>query len=427
MENNNYLQIIDYLFEGIFIIDNDFKIVGINKAASMITGYSKDEAKGKHCYEILKTDICRIDCPIKKLKKGETADEQIINIITKKNEEKHIKLKIFPFNNNWIEIFQDVTREVELEKRINKRYIIDDIITSDEKLFELLSALPKIALSDVSVLIEGESGVGKEVFATALKNLSKRKDKPFIKINCAALPDTLLESELFGYKKGAFTDAKKDKPGLFVQAHEGTLFLDEIGDMSLPLQAKLLRAVETGEIVPLGGIKSEKVDVRIIAATNRNLSEEVENGKFREDLFYRLNVVNIKIPPLRNRKKDISLFIDYFINNFNIVYQKDIKGITKNGLNLLLNYNFPGNIRELKNIIEHAFVFCDKEFIDTDDLPDYLKNIKEDIKQKPHSFNEKNRIIEALEISKWNKKKAAELLEIDRSTLWRKMKKYGLL
>ncbi len=426
-KHNDYKHILNYLFEGIIIIDDNFRVLNLNDSAEKITGYSKEESEGKHCYEIFKTDICNTGCPIKKLKEGKQSEETIINIITKNNKEKHLKLRAFPFDNNWIEIFQDVTREIELEKRIDKKYILDDIITSDEKLFELVSALPKIALSEASVLIEGESGVGKEVFATAIKNLSHRNNAPFIKINCAALPDTLLESELFGYRKGAFTDAKKDKPGLFILADKGTLFLDEIGDMSLQLQAKLLRAVETGEIIPLGGIKAEKTDVRIIAATNKNLLEEVKTGNFREDLYYRLNVVNITIPPLRERKKDISLFIDYFIEKFNIIYKKDIKGLSKEGFNLLLNYDFPGNIRELKNIIEHAFVFCDSDMIEVRDLPDYLKRGKEDKSSMNPIFNEKERIIEALELARWNKKKASEILGIDRSTLWRKMKKYGLL
>ncbi len=425
MKKINYSEILDHLFEGVLIIDNDFKILEINKAALKITGFEKEQAKGKFCFEILKADACTNNCPIKALKEGKTAGEIIVNIINKDNEEKYIKVKAFPFEENWIEIFQDITREYELEKRIKKGFKVEDIITRDEKLLNIISALPKIARSNVSVLLEGESGVGKEVFATAIRNLSERKDKPFVKINCAALPDTLLESELFGYKKGAFTDAKRDKPGLFVQANNGTIFLDEAGEMSQNIQAKLLRVVETGEIIPLGSTKPEKVDVRIISATNKNLIEEVKKGNFREDLFYRLNVVNIKIPPLRERKNDIPLFIDYFIYKLNIVHNKKITGISKEALSILLSYDFPGNIRELRNILEYAYIFCDSDEIKLEHLPEYIKHKKNDFKED--NFDEKTQILKTLEETHWNKKLAAEKLGINRTTLWRKMKKLGLL
>jgi len=419
----DYSKIIDNIFEGVLIIDENFRIIDINKSASEITGFSLKEAKGQHCFEILKTDVCSSGCPIKNLKGKEKSEQTIVNIITKDNEEKYIKVRVLKSNNYYVEIFQDATREIELEKRVQKAYKLEDIITSDEKLMEILSNLPKIAVSEVPVLIEGESGVGKEVFATAIKNLSQRKDKPFVKINCAALPDTLLESELFGYKKGAFTDAKKDKPGLFVQADKGTIFLDEIAEMSLKIQAKLLRAIETGEVIPLGGINAIKFDVRVISATNKNLIQEVKKEKFREDLFYRLNVVKIKISPLRERKKDIPLFVDYFINKLNIVHKKKIEGISEKAMNILFSHDYPGNIRELRNIIEHSFVFCEKGLINAEHLPDYIKT-----KTRTSSENklEKERIIRILDKVKWNRKEAAKLLGINRTTLWRKMSKYNI-
>ncbi len=425
MKQDNYSDILDHLFEGVLIIDNEFKIKEINKAASQITGFKKNEAVGKFCFEILKADACTKNCPIKALKEGKEQREIIVNIINKENEEKYIKVKAFPFGDNWIEIFQDITREYELERRIKKGFKLEDIITRDKNLLNIISALPKIAKSNVPVLIEGESGVGKEVFATAIKNLSDRKNKPFVKINCAALPDTLLESELFGYKKGAFTDAKKDKPGLFVQANKGTIFLDEVGEMSQNIQAKLLRVVETGEIIPLGSTRAEKVDVRVISATNKNLSEEVKKGNFREDLFYRLNVVNVKIPPLRERKGDIPLFIDYFIYRLNIVHNKKITGISKDALNLLLSYNYPGNIRELRNILEYAYIFCEKGEIKIDHLPEYIK-IESGNKEINQNTKEKEKILKILEEVKWNKRLAAQKLGINRTTLWRKMKKLGI-
>jgi transcriptional regulator with PAS, ATPase and Fis domain len=423
----------------------------MNKACEEITGFSEKEATGRFCYEVLRTKCCKDTCPINMGKKEKKGEEFICDILTKDNKRKYVKAKVIYTHGYWVDIFTDITREVELERKIRDKYIFEDIITQDKRLIEILSQFPKIAASNVPVLFEGESGAGKEVFATAIQTLSDRKDKPFVKINCASLPDTLLESELFGYKKGAFTDARKDKPGLFLAAHQGTLFLDEIGEMSLPLQAKLLRAVETGEIIPLGATKVEKVNVRFLAATNKELFKEVEKGNFREDLYYRLNVVNIKIPPLRERKSDIPLFIDYFINQFNIIQQKKVAGVSSTALEILLNHNYPGNIRELRNIMEYVFIFCNEGQIKPKHLPEYLKiavkgrintNKDEDTEKKRETDNsegiqiedsslqrfsgEKELILDALSQARWNKKKAAEILQVDRTTLWRKMKKFAI-
>lgn len=432
-----FKDIVNNTFEGVIIIDENYRIKYMNRFASEITGFSDEEAKDKSCYEVLRAKLCKDACPIKALKKGKKIDEIIVDIIAKDNTGKYIKTKVIGTHGYWVEIFHDVTREIELEKRIKEKYIFEDIITQDKGLIEILNQFPRIATSSVPVLFEGESGAGKEVFANAIQALSSRKDESFVKINCASLPDTLLESELFGYKKGAFTDARKDKPGLFLTADQGTLFLDEIGEMSLPLQAKLLRAVETGEIIPLGATKAEKINVRILAATNKDLIKEVEKGNFREDLFYRLNVVNIKIPPLRERMNDLPLFIDYFINQFNIIQEKKVEGISPEALEILLSHKYPGNIRELRNIMEYVFIFCNKGQVRPKHLPEYLKAAV----SKPggavtsQDFNEstlravpggKERILDALHKAHWNKKKASEILHIDRTTLWRKMKKYGI-
>jgi PAS domain S-box-containing protein len=433
-----FRDIVNNTFEGIIIISEDYRIKYINRFAEEITGFSHKEAENKFCYEVLRAKLCKDACPIKTVKKGKKLGEIVVNIIAKDNKEKFIKIKVIGTHGYWVEIFHDVTREVELEKRIREKYIFEDIITQDKGLIEILNQFPKIAAAAVPVLFEGESGAGKEVFATAVQTLSMRKDKPFVKINCASLPDTLLESELFGYKKGAFTDARKDKPGLFLTAHQGTLFLDEIGEMSLALQAKLLRAVETGEIIPLGAIKAEKVDVRILAATNKNLIKEVEKGNFREDLFYRLNVVNIKIPPLRERKSDIPLFIDFFIDQFNIIQKKKVEGVSPEALEILLSHNYPGNIRELRNIMEYVFIFCNEGQVRQKHLPEYLRaavlsrgdmdeSLNFDVSSMKAFPREKEQIWAALDKARWNKRKAAELLQVDRSTLWRKMKKYKIM
>jgi PAS domain S-box-containing protein len=437
MEKEIFRDIVNNTFEGVIVIDKTFRIKYMNLFASEITGFSNDEAKGRFCYEVLRAKLCKNRCPIKALERGKNFGEIIVDIIAKSNKEKYIKTKVIGSHNYWVEIFHDVTREIQLEKSIEEKYIFEDIITGSKKLIEILNEFPKIAASTVPVMFEGESGAGKEVFANAIQSLGLRKEKPFVKINCASLPDTLLESELFGYKKGAFTDARKDKPGLFLTAHTGTLFLDEIGELSLHLQAKLLRAVETGEIIPLGATKAEKIDVRILAATNKELKKEVEKGNFREDLFYRLNVVNIKVPPLRKRKGDIPLFIDYFLNQFNIIQEKKVAGVSPEALEILLNHNYPGNIRELRNVLEYIFIFCNKGKVRVNHLPEYLKagvmkgehaGTSGSIDEKKLSFltGDKEKILNALKKAHWNKKQAAGILDIDRTTLWRKMKKYGI-
>jgi transcriptional regulator with PAS, ATPase and Fis domain len=298
---------------------------------------------------------------------------------------------------------------------------------------DIFNILPNIAESDSTVLIQGTSGTGKELFAKAIHNLSRRKTKPFIKVNCGALPDTLLESELFGYVKGAFTDAKKDKPGRFALANEGTIFLDEVGDMSPSLQVKLLRVLQEREYEPLGSTSSRKTDVRIIAATNKDLSKLVNEGKFRDDLFYRLNVVKIDLPPLSQRREDIPLLIDAFIQKFNAKMGKQIMGVSDQALRLLLIYDFPGNVRELENIVEHAFVLCGGNRIDVDCLPKELTMRQEEtnslvpVKEKhPLGRAEAEVVKRTLEKHKGNRIKAAQELGISRATLWRKVKRYGL-
>jgi PAS domain S-box-containing protein len=430
-------DVFDHNFGGIMVIEDNLKIKHMNKASEEITGFSEDEAIGKFCYEILRANRCKDACPITLLSEGKKQEDFIVDIITKDNRTRYIKAKIIHTHGYWVEIFTDITREIELEKQMKEKFFFEDIITQNKGLIEVLNQFPKIADSTVPVLFEGESGAGKEVFATAIQSLSSRKDGPYVKINCASLPDTLLESELFGYKKGAFTDARKDKPGLFLTADQGTLFLDEIGEMSLPLQAKLLRAVETGEVIPLGATKAEKIDVRILAATNKDLVKEVGKGNFREDLFYRLNVVNIQIPPLRERKSDIPLFFDYFIDQFNVIQNKKVTGISKEALEVLLNHNYPGNIRELRNIIEYVFIFCNEGQIQLKHLPEYLRTTG--MKQRDTNESqyvavsslktfpgEKEQILDALGKAHWNKTKASEILQMDRTTLWRKMKKYDI-
>jgi transcriptional regulator with PAS, ATPase and Fis domain len=332
-----------------------------------------------------------------------------------------------------VETFRDLSAIEELKKELSQKYTLGDIISKNYLIHDIFNILPNIAESDSTVLIQGASGTGKELFAKAIHNLSRRKTKPFIKVNCGALPDTLLESELFGYVKGAFTDAKKDKPGRFALANEGTIFLDEVGDMSPSLQVKLLRVLQEKEYEPLGSTSPRRTDVRIVAATNKSLSYLVSEKKFRDDLYYRLNVVKIDLPLLSQRKEDIPLLIDAFIQKFNAKTGKQIMGVSDQALRLLLRYDYPGNVRELENIIEHAFVICPGNRIDVGCLPSELTMEQHEIdsfvslkEEHPFEKAEAEVVKKTLEKHRANRIKAAQELGISRATLWRKIRKYGL-
>lgn len=322
---------------------------------------------------------------------------------------------------------------------INNEYTIEDIITHNKQFKEQLSYLPEIAESDLTTMIYGESGTGKELVASAVKNLSRRKNKAFLVVNCAALPDNLLESELFGYVKGAFTGAVNNKIGLFQSADGGTIFLDEIGDISPSMQVKILRTLQEKEIIQLGSVKKQKIDVRFICATNKNLKQLVETGEFRQDLYYRLNVVSVNIPPLRDRIDDIPYLVEHFINLYRYQMNKNIITVDEQVINILSEYSYPGNVRELENIIKHAFIFCKGTKINVSHLPEFVKkhrnadkkatNINQNEKVKrlnTEQESEKLSIIKALSDNKWNILKTADELGIHRTTLWRKMKKYNI-
>ncbi|MFH1776962.1 MAG: sigma-54 dependent transcriptional regulator [Candidatus Omnitrophota bacterium] len=330
-----------------------------------------------------------------------------------------------------------------LRDQIKKRYDFKNIIGKSSKMLEVFELMSKLINTDVTVLILGESGTGKELVSRAIHYNSPRRDKPFIKINCAAIPDTLLESELFGHEKGAFTDAAAAKPGKFELAHGGTLFLDEIGDMSAATQSKLLRVLQEKEIERLGGTKPIKVNVRIIVATNKNLTQTVKDGEFREDLYYRINVVSINLPPLRQRREDIPYLIDYFLANFNAEFHRNIKNISVDAMELLMKYNWPGNVRELENVLQRAILVADKDTIIKECLPMYLRSMeKESYYQKVEHTDftqplndivkevvcdiEKQLILQALNKTNWNRTHAAELLKISRKSLFNKIKQYDI-
>ena len=334
------------------------------------------------------------------------------------------------------------TKELEQEldqarKLLEEKYSVQGIITGNKKMMNLLDMLQRVATGDTHIVISGESGTGKELFAKAVHQQSPRKNKPFVALNCSALPDTLIESELFGYKKGAFSGAERNKPGLVQEADTGTLFLDEIGEMGPEAQAKVLRFAQSGEFIALGDNKPSKVNVRIIAATNRDLSQQVEEGSFRADLFYRLNVVEMKLPPLKERSEDIPLLIKHFINKHGSKHGRENYSFSPRAHQCLMSHAWPGNIRELENVVKGALVLAVDNPMGLDSLPEKLRcpgldmvsdkgaSVQEKIAQQQEMI-EKAAIIKALENNKQNRTHAAEELGISRNTLIRKIKKYGI-
>ncbi len=315
-----------------------------------------------------------------------------------------------------------------LEKQLEERYRFENIIGSSRRMREIFQTITQVAPTRAPVLITGESGTGKELVARAIHRRSDRKDKPFVVIHCGALVSTLLESELFGHEKGAFTGAVESKPGRFELANGGTVFLDEVSEIEPSVQVKLLRVLQEQEFERVGGIKTIKVDVRIVSATNVNLEERVKEGKFREDLYYRLKVISIHLPPLRERKEDIPLLVNAFIKEANTLNKKNIRGITSRALSLLMNYHWPGNVRELKNVIESMVILARKDILTVNDVPPYIREpeIQENILKiklgTPWKEIERELIFAALQKSKGNKKKAAEILGLSRRTLYRKLK-----
>ena len=440
MSNLHTKKILDSIADGVFTVDLNWNITSFNRAAEKITGISREQAIGQKCFDVFRADICQGRCALKKtIKTGKDCINLKINILNSKGETVPISISSSALYNDdesiagGVETFRDLSAIEILRKEIHGKYSFEDIISKNREMMKLFEIMPDIAMSDSTVLIEGPSGTGKELFAKALHNLSARKRKKYVAMNCGAFPDTLLESELFGYVKGAFTDAKKDKPGRFAMAEGGTIFLDEIGDISTALQLKLLRVLQEYEFEPLGATRSIKVNTRIIAATNKNLLELVARGVFREDLYYRLNVIKITLPPLSRRKEDIPLLSEHFIKSFNAKKNKYINTISPDALEALMRHDFPGNIRELENIIEHAFILCHGDEIMPNHLPLGLfsnNGIKDEKKIQASSFPlhkaEAGVIIDALNRNKGSRQKTASELGIHKATLWRKMKKYNI-
>ncbi|MBW1706020.1 MAG: sigma 54-interacting transcriptional regulator [Deltaproteobacteria bacterium] len=432
----HYQIILDSIADGVFTVDLDLFITSFNRAAEEITGISRDEAIGRPCFEVLRANVCETDCLLCQTMETESP---IVNVpvYILRSDKKRIPISVTTAllkdstgrNIGGVETFRDLTVVNKLRKALLKQHSFEDIVSKNGKMLELFSILPQIAESSSTVMIVGASGTGKELFARALHNNSLQRKGPFVTINCGALPDTLCESELFGYKAGAFTDAKKDKPGRFALAQNGTIFLDEIGDISQAVQVRLLRVLEEKVYEPLGSTKTIRTNARVITATHRNLEELTKSGKFREDLYFRIDVIKLMLPKLSERKEDIPLLVDHFIERFNHLTGKNIMGLSQKAMAALMLYDWPGNVRELENAIEHAFVLCQSDLVRLQDLPDRLIPENDSVLVESGltlKEIEKYTIEQALQRNQWKKMSTARELGIDKNTLRRKINRLGI-
>jgi PAS domain S-box-containing protein len=432
--------ILESISDGVFTVDGEWRITSFNRAAEGITGVPRKEAVGRRCAEVFRSSLCGAECALQKtLETGRpiigksgyiiNADGERIPISISTAVLKDLKGKVI----GGAEVFRDLSELDALRQELEGRFRAGGLVSRSPVMQRVFEVLPAIAASPSTVLLQGETGTGKERVARTIHDLSPRKDRPFIAVNCGALPDTLLESELFGYKAGAFTGATKDKPGRFALAKGGTLFLDEIGEVSPALQVRLLRVLQERVYEPLGSTRSEKADVRVVVATNRDLLARCREGAFREDLYYRVNVVRVELPPLRRRKEDLPLLAEQFIARFNRLQGKSVEGLSPEALSLLMAHEWPGNVRELENAIERAFILCGNGHIELAHLPDTLtgagaprtgtgggglRGIRETLDAQA--------IRAALERAGGNRLAAAKELGIHKTTLFRKMRGLGI-
>ncbi len=429
--------ILDSIADGVFTVDEQWRITSFNRAAERITGVKRPDALGRPCCEVFRASICETACALRQtLTTGRPIVNKAVYILDVQGNRVPISISTAVFKDRsgrvigGAETFRDLSLAEDLRQELEATFSFGDIVGHSAAMRRIFQVLPQIAESSSSVLIEGASGTGKELFARAIHRLSPRRKKPFVALNCAALPDTLLESELFGYKAGAFTDARKDRPGRFAAADGGTLLLDEIGDISPAMQVRLLRVLQERAYEPLGSVEPVKTDIRLIAATNQDLSKLVRKGTFREDLFYRIHVIRLALPPLRDRREDIPLLIEHFIAKFNRLQGKDVVGVSDEVLTRLMEYDYPGNVRELENILEHAFVLCPGAMIDMAHLPPQLRGAEEAAPPSLAGMTlaaiERLVIENALQRHNGNRSAAARQLGINPSTLFRKLKSLGI-
>ena len=428
--------ILDSLAEGVFTVDLNWRITSFNRAAEKITGIQRAQAIDRHCFEVFRADVCETGCALRRTMKTKTPVTNM-PVYIYRADKKRIPIRVSTSlledaGGNvvgGVETFQDISVIHELQKALRKEHSFEDIVSKSAAMLKIFAILPQVAESNSTVLVEGDSGTGKELVARAIHHHSPNRNGPFVAVNCGALPDTLIESELFGYKAGAFTDARQDKPGRFALAQNGTLFLDEIGDISPPVQVRLLRVLQEKAYEPLGSNKPVPTNARIIAASHRKLDRLVREEKFREDLYFRINVFKITLPRLADRREDIPLLVDHFIERFNHLRGRSVTGIAPEALAALMLHDWPGNVRELENAVEHAFVLCRDALIRMKDLPENL--IPGDQPGRPaHGSTlrdvERRAILQALHRNGWRKVATARELGVDKNTLRRKMIRLGI-
>lgn len=441
MSNDQLFQaILNSISEGVMTLDKDWKIESWNRAAERITGFHKEEVLGKECTKVFRASLCREHCPVDRaLSCGHPYQDVQVAIRNKRNEVVHLLVNAAPLYDSegyiigGLETFRDVSQSLWMHDELERHYGYTNIIGRSEAMQKVYDTIASLIGTDTTVLIGGESGTGKELIARALHFYGPRRDKSFVAVNCSALPESLLESELFGHVKGAFTGAIRNHMGKFELANGGSLFLDEIAEISPAIQVKLLRVIEEREFQRVGDNKSIKVDIRLITATNKDLYKKVVEGTFRDDLYYRLSVFPLHLPPLRERIEDLPLLVSHFIRKFNKQMGRSIQGIADQVLEILETYFWPGNVRELANAMEHAFVHCKGLLIHPADLPHHVINAVPvaPVRTSPKAhqrldFVERELIVRELEGSNWKKSVAARRLGMSRATLWRKMEKYGI-
>jgi len=427
-------NILDSLAEAVYVVDQNFRITHFNEVAESITGFKKEDVLGKSCRSVFRSDVCSTLCPIAaSLHKNKSIFDVESRIQDLNGKIIPIKLNAAILKNKSNEpigaviSFRDMSAYKEIKKFLSPQTHFWGIIGKSKSMRDIFDLITEISDTDATVLICGETGTGKERIADAIHQTSKRKDQKFVKVNCAVLPPHLLASELFGHARGAFTDAVRDRIGRFEYADKGTIFLDEIAEIPVQTQLQLLRIIQEGTFERVGESSTRKADVRIIAATNANLNEAINKGTFREDLYYRLNVIPIEVPPLRKRREDIIHLAGYFLKKYSMMYNKEINDFDSKSLETFYNYNWSGNVRELENTIEYAVIRSNSGHeVCACNLPANLKiNLncpKPDPSDSLHTHSE---ILRLLELHHWNRSKVAKVLGIDRSTLWRRLKAMG--
>jgi transcriptional regulator with PAS, ATPase and Fis domain len=449
-----FAHLVNRIPYSVALLNTSRRVVFMNRAMEALSGFSLQDVQGLPCRHVFRSSLCGQKCPLRDMHVDTEPVCREGDIIERNRERVPLRISFSPVKDEqgdlagWMECFEDLRSARGGESISGDAYSFGPLIGHSPQMEHIFQMLPGIAHTDSSVLITGETGTGKDVLAEMVHQHSERTKGSFVKVNCGALPESLLESELFGHRKGAFTGATENKPGRFKLAHNGTLFLTEIGDLPLTLQVKLLSFLDDHIVYPLGSTKGVYVDARIIAATHCNLQAMVQEGRFRQDLYFRLNVVRMRLPPLREREGDVDLLLDHFLAVFSQRFQKEIKKFSRECRDFLLRYPYPGNVRELRNIVEFAVNICRGAMIEPDHLPVYIFERLPDLEKPRHEEEgpgraehnlapppspdaswpeiERQMIVNALYNSGGRKNRAAEILGWGRSTLWRKMKQYGI-